>query len=60
MNIKSLIIPIFAFISTNIFAGNFESREKILLFPFNSIGIDTISLKTAENLCGRKIFYYIL
>jgi len=47
MKIKILIILFFSF-SLITFAQ--DKKEKILLLPFNSIGIDTISIKTAENL----------
>ena len=47
MKIKILIILFISF-SINAFSQN--NKEKILLLPFNSIGIDTISIMTTENL----------
>ena len=47
MKIKILII---LFISFSLTTFSHDKKEKILLLPFNSIGIDTVSIKTTENL----------
>jgi hypothetical protein len=47
MKIGILIILIVSFSQTTF---SQDKKEKILLLPFNSIGIDSVSIKTTENL----------
>ena len=51
-------ILILLYLSLSVVTFSQDKKEKILLLPFNSIGIDTISIKTAENLLKFDLTKY--
>lgn len=51
-------ILILLYVSLSVFTFSQDSKEKILLLPFNAIGIDTITIKTAENLLKFDLTEY--
>ncbi len=63
MKTLSVILALSFLLSANLIASNHsnkfeESNTKVLIIPFNSLGIDSISIETAQNLFKFDLMKY--